>query len=188
MRMGRGKCKVGIQDLERVLFTAEDLAACTKRLGKEIDAAYAGEGIVAVGMLKGATLFFADLIRQIHLPVQIDFMSASSYGCSAQSSGEVKIKQDISADIQGKHVLLIEDIVDTGCTLYNLLPLLAQRGPKSLKLCALLDKPERRKFDVKIDFRGFMVPDEFLVGYGLDYAEAYRNLPCVGILKREIYA
>lgn len=179
---------MGMQDLERVLYSAEDLQACAKRLGKEISAAYAGEEIVAVAMLKGAALFFADLVRQIKLPVQFDFMSASSYGCGAQSSGEVKITKDLSADIRGKHVLLVEDIVDTGCTLYNLLPLLARRGPKSLKLCALLDKPERRKFEVAIDFRGFAVPDEFLVGYGLDFAETYRNLPCVGVLKREIYA
>lgn len=176
-----------LQDLERVLYSAEDLAACARRLGEEIAAAYAGEEVVAVGMLKGATLFFADLVRQIDAPLQFDFMGASSYGCSAQSSGEVRITKDLAADIAGKHVLLVEDIVDTGCTLHHLLPLLARRGPRSLRLCALLDKPERRKFDVNIDFKGFSVPDEFLVGYGLDYAGRYRNLSCIGVLKREIY-
>lgn len=177
-----------MQDLEYVLYSAEDLAAGVKRLGEEISAAYAGEELVVVGMLKGATLFFADLVRQIALPVRFDFMVASSYGCAAESSGTVKITKDLSADIAGKHVLLVEDIVDTGCTLHSLLPLLAQRGPKSLKLCALLDKPERRKLDVQIDFKGFTVPDAFLVGYGLDYAEKYRNLPCIGALKPEVYA
>lgn len=176
-----------MEDLDRVLYTKEALAACVERLGKQISKDYAGEEIFAVCILKGAVHFYSDLVRAIDVPVQLDFMAASSYGASTKSSGTVKILKDLDFSVEGKHVLIIEDIIDSGLTLHYLLRIFKERGPASVKLCALLDKPERRKAPVKIDYSGFTVPDEFLVGYGLDYAEKYRNLPCIGILKKEIY-
>ena len=174
-------------DIERILYSEEDLAQCVQRLGAEISKDYEGKEIFAVAILKGAVVFFTDLIRAINVPVQLDFMAASSYGASTKSSGTVKILKDLDFSVEGKHVLIIEDIIDSGLTLHYLLRIFKERGPASVKLCALLDKPERRKAPVKIDYSGFTVPDEFLVGYGLDYAEKYRNLPCIGILKKEIY-
>jgi hypoxanthine phosphoribosyltransferase len=176
-----------IDDIERVLFTEEQLARGVQDLGREISRDYAGEEIFAVGILKGAVIFFADLVRAIDVPVHLDFMIVSSYGNSSQTSGTVKILKDLDYDIEGKHVLIIEDIIDSGLTMNYLLKNFKQRKPASVKLCALLSKPDRRTADVKIDYCGHEVPDEFLVGYGLDYAEKYRNLPCIGILKKEIY-
>jgi hypoxanthine phosphoribosyltransferase len=177
-----------MNDIEKVVYTKEELAACVKRLGQQISKDYAGKEIFAVGILKGAVIFFSDLVRAIDVPVQLDFMAASSYGASTQTSGTVKILKDLDFSVEGKHVLIIEDIIDSGLTLNYLLKNFKERKPASVKLCALLNKPERRKVEVQIDYSGFIVPDDFLVGYGLDYAEQYRNLPCIGILKKEIYS
>ncbi|MBR2215410.1 MAG: hypoxanthine phosphoribosyltransferase [Selenomonadaceae bacterium] len=177
------------EDMERVLFTEADIKAKVKELGKKITADYqdAKEAIFCVGILKGAVIFYTDLVRQIDLPVEFDFMIASSYGNSSLSSGNVKILKDLDYDIAGKHVIVIEDIIDTGHTMSYLRKILPARSPASVKICAFLSKPSRRQVDVAIDYCGFEVPDEFLVGYGLDYAGRYRNLPYVGVLKREIY-
>ena len=177
-----------MDDLEKVLFTKEQLAEKVAELGREISRDYAGKEIFAVCILKGAVVFYADIVRAIDVPVQLDFMIASSYGASTESSGTVKILKDLDYDIEGKHVIIIEDIIDSGLTMNYLMKYFKERKPASVKLCALLSKPSRRKADVTIDYCGSEVPDEFLVGYCLDYAEKYRNLPCIGILKREIYA
>lgn len=174
-------------DIAKVLYTEEEVALCVKRLGAQISKDYAGKEIFAIGILKGAIIFFSDLVRAIDVPVHLDFMAVSSYGASTKSNGTVKILKDLDYSIEGKHVLIIEDIIDSGLTLSYLLKNIANRRPASVKLCALLNKPERRKVEVTIDYNGFNVPDEFLVGYGLDYAEKYRNLPCIGILKPAIY-
>lgn len=176
-----------LQDLTEVMFEEKALADKCQELGQQITKDYAGKDLLVVGILKGASVFFTDLIRQIKLPLNIDFMAASSYGSGTESSGSVKIKQDLSVDIKGRHVLLVEDIIDSGITMDQLMAELQKRQPASVKLCALLSKPSRRQRDVHIDYCGFEVPDEFLVGYGLDYAEKYRNLPVIGILKREVY-
>lgn len=176
-----------MQDIEKIVYSQEDLAQCVQKLGREISKDYAGKEIVAIAILKGAVVFFSDLVRAIDVPVHLDFMAASSYGASTKSSGTVKILKDLDYAVENKHVLIIEDIVDSGLTLNYLLDNIKQRKPASVKLCALLNKPERRKVNVHIDYCGFDVPDEFLVGYGLDYAEKYRNLPFIGILKPAIY-
>jgi len=177
-----------MDDVEKVLFTKERLDAKVAELGQRISLDYVDKEIFAVGILKGAFVFAADLVRNINRPLQMDFMIASSYGNGAKSSGTVKIMKDLDFDIAGKHVLLIEDIIDSGLTMKYLIKNLQTRHPASVKLCALLSKPSRRQADVTIDYCGWEVPDEFLVGYGLDYAEKYRNLPSIGILKREIYS
>ena len=177
-----------MDDVEKVLFTKERLAAKAAELGAQISQDYADKEIFAVGILKGAVVFFSDLVRAIDLPVQLDFMIASSYGDGTASSGTVKILKDLDYDIEGKNVIIIEDIIDSGTTMNYLLKYFEGRKPASVKLCALMSKPSRRKVDVKIDYCGYEVPDEFLVGYGLDYAEKYRNLPYIGVLKKEIYA
>ena len=177
-----------MDDVEKVLFTKERLAAKAAELGAQISQDYADKEIFAVGILKGAFVFASDLVRNISRPVQMDFMIASSYGAGTKSSGTVKIMKDLDFDIAGKHVLIIEDIIDSGLTMKYLIKNLQTRHPASVKLCALLSKPSRRQTDVAIDYCGWEVPDEFLVGYGLDYAEKYRNLPCIGILTREIYS
>ena len=141
-----------------------------------------------VGILKGSFMFFSDLVRSINMPLNIDFMAASSYGSGTETSGKVLIKKDLSVDIKGRHILLVEDIIDSGVTMSQLMAELMKREPASIRLCALLSKPSRRRIEVNIDYCGFEVPDEFLVGYGLDYAENYRNLPVIGVLKREIYS
>ncbi len=175
-------------DIEKIYFSREDLANKVAELGRQISQDYAGQEIFAVGILKGAVVFFSDLVRAIDLPVQLDFMIASSYGDGTASSGTVKILKDLDYDIEGKNVIIIEDIIDSGTTMNYLLKYFEGRKPASVKLCALMSKPSRRKVDVKIDYCGYEVPDEFLVGYGLDYAEKYRNLPYIGVLKKEIYA
>ena len=171
-----------------LLVTREELTRRVAELGEAITRDYAGEPIVAVCILKGAAVFFTDLIRTIDLPMSIDFMAISSYGNSTKSSGVVRINKDLDKDITGKHVLVVEDIIDSGLTLSFLRDNLLSRGAKSLKICTLLDKPERRKVDLTVDYKGFVIPDEFVVGYGLDYAEKYRNLPDIGVLRPEIYA
>lgn len=177
-----------IKDVKEVLFDEAVLAAKVKELGIQIAEDYHGEDLLVIGILKGANVFMADLIRKIDLPIQIDFMAVSSYGHSTQSSGVVKINKDLDCEIENRHVLIVEDIVDTGLTLKYLAENLTTRGPKSLKICALLDKPERRKTEIKIDYKGFDIPDVFIVGYGIDYAEKYRNLPFVASLKEEVYS
>ena len=171
-----------------LLITQEELHARVAEMGAQITRDYQGEGIVAVCILKGAAVFFTDLIRSIDLPLSIDFMATSSYGNSTQSSGVVRINKDLDKDVTGKHVLVVEDIIDSGLTLSFLRENLLSRGVKSLRICTLLDKPERRKVALKVDYKGFDIPDEFVVGYGLDYAEKYRNLPDIGVLRPEIYA
>ena len=177
-----------LNDLASVMFDEAALAAKCREMGQLLTRDYAGKDLLVVGILKGSVMFFADLVRQINVPLNIDFMVASSYGSGTETSGSVKIKKDLDGDIKGRHVLLVEDIIDSGVTMSRLMAELAKREPASIRLCALLSKPSRRQVDVQIDYCGFEVPDEFLVGYGLDYAEKYRNLPVVGILKREIYS
>ncbi len=177
------------QDIEKVFYTEEQLQARIAELGAQITADYKDfdEEIFCVGILKGAVMFYTDLVRQIKLPINFDFMIASSYGNSTSTSGTVKILKDLDYDIEGKHLLVIEDIIDSGTTMHYLKKYFAARKPKSVKLCSLFSKPSRRTVDVDIDYCGFTVPDEFLVGYGLDYAEKYRNLPYVGVLKPSVY-
>lgn len=177
-----------LNDLASVMFDEAALVAKCREMGQQLTRDYAGKDLLVVGILKGSVMFFADLVRQINVPLNIDFMVASSYGSGTETSGSVKIKKDLDGDIKGRHVLLVEDIIDSGVTMSCLMAELAKREPASIRLCALLSKPSRRQVDVQIDYCGFEVPDEFLVGYGLDYAEKYRNLPVVGILKREIYS
>ena len=177
-------------DIERVLFTQEELREKVAAMGKKISEDYqnASEDVFCVGILKGAVVFYTDLVRSISLPVQFDFMIASSYGNETSTSGSVKLLKDLDYDVEGKHLILIEDIIDSGTTMQYLMRILRERRPKSIKLCALLSKPSRRTADVHIDYLGAEVPDEFLVGYGLDYAGTYRNLPYIGILKSAVYA
>ena len=175
------------KDIERVLFTAEELRARVAQLGAEITRDYRGKDLVLVGILRGAYIFMSELARQIDLPCEADFMSVSSYGSGTTSTGQVRIIKDLSEPVEGKDLLLVEDILDTGNTLYYLREMLAARRPASISVCALLDKPERRVKDIKADYMGFTIPDAFVVGYGLDYAEHYRNLPYIGIGKPEVY-
>ena len=177
------------QDVKEILFTQEQLASRVAELGVEISKDYAGESVVLVGVLKGAVVFFTDLARAIDntVDVSFDFISCSSYGEGTTSTGVVRILKDLDRYVEGKHVLVVEDIVDTGTTLHYLLDNLRARGAKSVRLVALLNKPDRRKKDVDVDYIGFTVPDYFVIGYGLDYAEQYRQLPYIGILKESVY-
>jgi hypoxanthine phosphoribosyltransferase len=174
-------------DVKAILYNEAQLMEACERLGGQITQDYQGKDLIVVGILKGAQVFMSDLIRKIDLPVQLDYMAVSSYGLSTESSGVVRILKDLDISIEGKHVLIVEDIVDSGLTLHYLTENLKSRLPASIKLCTLLDKPERRKVDVFIDYMGFQVPDEFIVGYGIDYAEKYRNLPYVASLKESVY-
>lgn len=175
-------------DVEKILISESELKKRIKELGEQITKDYRNkEELVIIGILKGSVVFLSDLIRNISLPLKIDFMTVSSYGNSAVSTGNITIKKDLDCDIAGKHVVIAEDIIDSGITLSNLVKILEKRNPASLKICALLDKKERREAEIDVDYIGFEIPNEFIVGYGLDYAENYRNLPYVGILKREIY-
>ena len=169
------------------MLTEEQIKEQVYELGKKIEEDFKGEDLLVVGILKGASVFVSDLIRCIDLDVNIDFMSVTSYGNSTESSGTVKILKDLDVDIEGKNVLIVEDIIDSGLTLSNLVAALKTRNPKSLKLCTLLDKPQRRKANIPVDYVGFVIEDKFIVGYGIDYAEKYRNLPFIGALKEEIY-
>lgn len=175
-------------DFERILLHAEQIAGKVRELGEQIGRDYAGKDLLVVGVLKGAVIFYADLVRAIPFPVALDFMAISSYGASSESSGVHRILKDLDSAIEGRHVLLVEDIVDSGLTLRFLREYLAGRGPASVRVCVLLDKPERRKTEVQVDYCGFRIPDEFVVGYGLDYAERYRNVPEIAVLKREVYS
>lgn len=172
-------------EVEKVLIDGETISKKVVELASEVAACYSGKEFVAVGILKGAIFFLADLVR--HLPfesrVKIDFMAVSSYGASTKSSGIVKIVKDLDTDIKGRDVLLVEDILDTGLTLSYLQELLRGRSPRSLRTCVLLDKPDRRRVDVHVDFKGFSIPDEFVVGYGLDYSGFWRNLPDIHVAK-----
>lgn len=172
------------QDGERVrpLITSAAIQKKIREMGKQIRKDFPGEHLILVGVLKGAVLFLADLARQIPGEVTFDFIAVSSYGKDTKSSGQVKLNKDLDSSIEGKVVIVVEDILDTGLTLQYLLRVLQQRRPKSLRVAVLLDKKERRVADVRADYVGFVIPDEFVVGYGLDYAERYRNLPDVGIL------
>ncbi len=173
--------------LEKVLFSKEQLAKRIKELAVQLDKDYAGKTPLMVAILKGSVMFFTDLIREMTLPLEIDFMSISSYGSGVKSSGEVKMIKDLDNKIEGKDVIIVEDIVDSGYTMKYLTHLLEARNPSSIKICALLDKPSRRETDVAVDYKGFEVGNEFVVGYGLDYAARYRNIPFIGILKRSVY-
>ena len=175
------------QDVERILFTEEQLAARVKELGAQITRDYAGKDLAIASILRGSYIFMADLTRAIELPMTVDFMAVSSYGAGTISSGQVEIKKDLSDSIEGKDLLIVEDILDSGNTLYYLTDVLAARKPASIKICTLLDKPDRRTKPIKADYMGFTIPDAFVVGYGLDYDEKYRNLPYIGILKPEVY-
>lgn len=177
-----------LDNIERILYTEEDLHTCTKRLGAQITADYADkEKILLVSVLRGSYIFMADLSRAIDLPVLVDFMSVSSYGAGTTSSGQVEIVKDISTAIEDYHVIIVEDILDSGNTLYYLMDVLRARKAASIRICTLLDKPERRTKPITADYVGFEVPDAFVVGYGLDYDQKYRNLPYIGILKKEVY-
>lgn len=175
------------KDCIKVLLTEEQIAARTKEIAAQITKDYQGKSVLLICILRGAVLFFADLARNIALDVRLDFMAVSSYGAGISTSGEVRIVKDVSQPIEGLDVIIVEDIIDTGHTLNYLKRLLNNRNPASLKICALLDKPDRRETDLNGDYVGFEVPNEFVVGFGLDYAERYRNLPDVCILKPEIY-
>ena len=175
------------KDIESVLFSAEQLKQRVREIAAEIERDYAGKEIMLISVLRGSFVFMADLCRAIDLPCTIDFMSVSSYGKGTTSSGQVQITKDLSEDISGRHVIVIEDILDSGNTLSYLLRLLEHRHPASIRLCTLLDKPDRRTKPVQVHYSGFTIPDAFVVGYGLDYAEKYRNLPYIGILKPEVY-
>jgi hypoxanthine phosphoribosyltransferase len=170
------------KDVKEILIDEETLAKKIKELGEKITKDYEGRTPILVGLLKGAVPFMAAIMKEIKLPVNIDFMGVSSYGNKSTSSGVVRILHDLSLDIEGKEILIIEDIIDSGNTLSYLLNVLENKGAKDIKICTLLDKPSRREKDIKVDYVGFEIPDEFLVGFGLDYAEKYRNLPYIGIL------
>lgn len=174
-------------DIKEILVSTEALAARVKDLGDQISADYADRDILMIGVLRGAVIFMADLARAISRPVAIDFIAVSSYGASTHSSGVVRIIKDLDEDVAGKHLLIVEDIIDSGLTLKYLYDNLLSRKPASVRICTLLSKPSRRKVDVPVDYNGFTIPDDFVVGYGLDFAEKYRNLPFVGVLKPEAY-
>lgn len=175
-------------DVAEILFTKEQIAAIVKKVGERISADYKDKNLMMISVLKGSVVFMADLMRAITVPCSIDFLSVSSYGNGTTTTGEVRILKDLDASLEGKDVLVVEDILDSGITLSFLLKNLSARHPGSIKLCTLLDKPERRRVNIKADYVGTQVPDKFIVGYGLDYAEKYRNLPYIGVLKPEIYA
>ena len=175
------------KDILEVLFSEEQLDRRVREIAAQIEKDYEGKEIVLISVLRGSFVFMADLCRRIDLPCTVDFMSVSSYGKGTSSSGQVQITKDLSSDISGKHIIVVEDILDSGNTLSYLLKLLEQRNPASIRLCTLLDKPDRRVKQVEVHYSGFSIPDAFVVGYGLDYAEKYRNMPYIGILKPEVY-
>ena len=177
-----------LKDVERFLITSEEIGARVRELGQQITNDYAGQDILMIGVLRGAVIFMSDLARAIKRPIDIDFMAISSYGLSTNSSGVVRILKDLDEVVQGRHLLIVEDIIDSGLTLNYLVENLKSRKPASVRICTLLSKPDRRKVDVQVDYNGFIIPDYFVVGYGLDYAGKYRNLPFIGILKPEIYS
>ena len=175
------------KDVEHILYTEEELRSRVRELGSQISADYAGREPLLASVLRGSYIFMADLTRAIRLNVTVDFMAVSSYGSGTASTGQVEIKKDLSDSIKGKDLIIVEDILDSGNTLYYLMDVLRARKPASIRLCTLMDKPERRVKPIKADYVGFTIPDAFIVGYGLDYAEKYRNLPYVGVLKPSVY-
>ena len=175
-------------DIHHMLLSEEQIRAKVAELGQQISHDYAPHGgVLLVGVLKGCVMFMVDLARTITIPVALDFIAVSSYGASTQSSGVVRLLKDLDTDIAGQHVLIVEDIIDSGLTIEYLRSMLLRRNPASMRICALLNKPERRTSNVPIDYLGFDIPNEFVVGYGLDYGERYRNLGYVGVLKEEVY-
>ena len=173
--------------LERVLFSEEQIDNKVKEIASQITKEYAGKKPLMVAILKGSVMFFSDLVRRIETDLEIDFMAISSYGSGSRSSGEVKMIKDLDKRIEGRDIIIVEDIVDSGYSMKYLKNLLSARNPASIKICTLLDKPSRRQTDVQADYKGFEVENEFVIGYGLDYDGLYRNLPFVGILKRSVY-
>ena len=176
-----------LDDIDRVLISEDELKAIVNNMGKQISEDYKDKDLLLVSVLKGSVVFMADLMRSISVPCNIDFMAVSSYGSGTKSSGVVKIIKDLDINLEGKDVLIVEDILDSGRTLNYIISILEKRNPASIKICTLLDKPERRVVDLYADYSGAEVPDEFVVGYGLDYDEKYRNLPYVGVLKEVVY-
>jgi hypoxanthine phosphoribosyltransferase len=174
-------------DIKEVLYSEDQLKDRIRQMGAKISNDYSGKELILIGILKGSVIFMSDLLKEITIPCKMDFMAVSSYGNSTQSSGVVRILKDLDFEIQGKDVLIVEDIIDSGVTLKYLMKCLFARKPNSLEIICLLNKPDRRKVDIQVKYLGFDVPDYFLVGFGMDYAEKYRNLPYVGILKDEIY-
>lgn len=174
-------------DIGEVLFSEEKIASIVRNMGRQISEDYVGKNLFMVSVLKGSLVFMADLMRAVTVPCSIDFLSVSSYGNGTASSGEVRILKDLDCSLEGKDLLIVEDILDSGMTLSFLLKTLSARNPASIRLCTFLDKPERRRVDIRPDYVGAEVPDKFIVGYGLDYAEKYRNLPYIGVLKPEVY-
>ena len=176
-----------LDDIQEVLFTERQIAVMVERIGKEISRDYKGKKLLLISVLKGSVVFMADLMRSIDIPARIDFMAVSSYGSGVKSSGVVKINMDLALPLAGYDIVVVEDILDSGKTLHYLMELLEGRGPNSIRICTLFDKPERREVDVQATYVGSQIPDAFIVGYGLDYDEKYRNLPFVGILKPSVY-
>ncbi|MBS1324892.1 MULTISPECIES: hypoxanthine phosphoribosyltransferase [Porcipelethomonas] len=177
--------KLSEHEIKKVLFSAEEIKTRVAELGKILTEDYKNKNPLLICPLKGSIMFFSDIVREIKIPCEIDFMTVSSYNSNTVSSGEIKILKDLTENINGRHVLIIEDIIDTGLTLYNLKKMLSSRNPESLKICTLLDKPSRRIADIKGDYCGFVIPDKFVVGYGMDLNEKYRNLPFIGIYESE---
>lgn len=175
------------EDLKEILLTEDEIALRVEDIANRISKDYPEGNILFLGVLKGSVFFITDLMRKMKVDVKVDFMAVSSYGESSESTGVVRILKDLDADIEGRDVVIVEDIIDTGTTLKYLYEYLKSRKPKSLKICALLDKPDRRKVKISVDYIGCSIPDEFVVGYGLDFAEGYRYLPYIGVLKEDVY-
>lgn len=176
-----------LNDIQEVLYSEETIAAMVKRVGAEITRDYADKNLLLVSVLKGSVAFMADLMRAIEIPARIDFMSVSSYGSGTKTSGVVKIIKDLDINLKGYDIVIVEDILDSGKTLHYITKMLSDRGTASIRIATLLDKPERRVAPLTPDYSGFVIPDKFVVGYGLDYDERYRNLPYIGVLKPEVY-
>jgi hypoxanthine phosphoribosyltransferase len=175
-------------DIQEVLYSEEQIQGKIRELGEKLSNDYEGKNPLVICVLKGAFIFMADLVKQIRVPLEIDFMAVSSYGQSTKSSGIVKIIKDLDVPVEGRHILIVEDIIDSGLTLSYLIDVLERRNAKTISVVALFNKPARRTVELEPEYAGYVLPDEFVVGYGLDYAEKYRNLPFIGILKPEIYS
>ena len=176
-----------LNDIQEIYFSKEQLKEITDRIGAQISRDFEGKDLILISVLKGSVIFMADLMRAVTIPCEIDFMAVSSYGKGVKTSGVVKIIKDLDIEIEGYDLLIVEDILDSGRTLSYISEILEARNPNSIRICTFLDKPERREVNLKADYIGTQVPDEFVVGYGLDFAEKYRNLPFLGVLKREVY-
>ncbi|MCK4357715.1 MAG: hypoxanthine phosphoribosyltransferase [Candidatus Cloacimonetes bacterium] len=174
-------------DIEKILISKDTIQKKIKELGAQISRDYKGKVPILISILKGGVIFLVDLMHNINIPIEIEFLGVASYGSSTKSSGIIKLTKDCNYDISGRDIILVEDIIDTGLSLKYIMNLLKNKNPNSIKICVLLDKAEAHKQDIKIDYKGFTVPNEFIVGYGLDYKEKYRNLPFIGILKKEVY-